>query len=60
MLLLGIIGGIGGFYATKSLWGDAALYDFGGCSCDNCDDQKCLVGSEMRTVIAKRIGNDEN
>lgn len=56
MLLLGLIGGIGGFYVTKSIGGDAALYDFGGCSCDDCEDQKCSVGSKMRTVIAQQIG----
>ena len=58
MLLLGLIGGIGGFYATQSIWGDAALYDFSGCSCDDCDNQKCSIDSEMRTVLAKQINSD--
>lgn len=52
MLLLGLIGGIAGFYGTKSIGGDASLYDFSGCSCDDCDNQKCSVGSKMCTVIA--------
>jgi len=61
MLLLGLIGGIGGFYATQSIVGKAGLYDFGGCSCDDCDGKnKCSVGSKTRTVLAKQLGNDEN
>jgi len=61
MLLLGLIGGIGGFYATQSISGKAGLYDFGGCSCDDCDGKnKCSVGSKTRTVLAKKLGNDEN
>lgn len=57
MLLLGLIGGIGGFYATQSIVGKAGLYDFGGCSCDDCDGKnKCSVGSKTRTVLAKQLG----
>jgi hypothetical protein len=56
MLLLGIFGGIGGFYATRSILGKAGLYDFSGCSCDDCDGQtKCAAGSKTRTVLAKQI-----
>ena len=56
MLLLGIFGGIGGFYATRSILGKAGLYDFNGCSCDDCDGQtKCAVGSKTRTVLAKQL-----
>jgi hypothetical protein len=56
MLLLGIFGGIGGFYATRSILGKAGLYDFSGCSCDDCDGKnKCSVGSKTRTVLAKQI-----
>lgn len=58
MLLLGLIGGIGGFYATQSIVGKAGLYDFGGCSCDDCDGKsKCSVGSKTRTVLAKQMVN---
>lgn len=58
MMLLGIFGGIGGFYATQSILGKAGLYDFGGCSCDDCDGKtKCSVGSKTRTVLAKQIGS---
>lgn len=58
MLLLGIFGGIGGFYATRSILGKAGLYDFSGCSCDDCDGQpKCAAGSKTRTVLAKQIGS---
>ena len=31
MMLFGILGGIGGYYATYSIGGNAALYDFSGC-----------------------------
>lgn len=58
MLLLGLIGGIGGFYATQSIAGKAGLYDFSGCSCDDCDGKsKCSVGSKTRTVLAKQMVN---
>jgi hypothetical protein len=55
MLLLGVFGGIGGFYATRSILGKAGLYDFNGCSCDDCDGNKCSVGSKTRTVLAKQL-----
>ena len=61
MLLMGLIGGIGGFYATKSIIGKAGLYDFSGCSCDDCDGKsKCSVGSKTRTVLAKQMVNPSN
>lgn len=59
MLLMGLIGGIGGFYATQSIMGNAGLYDFSGCSCDDCDNQKCSVGSKTRTVLAKQMANTD-
>jgi hypothetical protein len=56
MMLLGIIGGIGGFYATRSIGGEAALYDFGGCSCDDCSaKEKCSAGSKTQTIMARQI-----
>lgn len=58
MLLMGLIGGIGGFYATQNIIGKPGLYDFSGCSCDDCDGKsKCSVGSKTRTVLAKQIVN---
>jgi len=57
IVLLGIIGGISGFYVTKFTWGNGALYDFGGCSCDDCNNSKCSVGSKTRTVMAKQISS---
>ena len=57
IVLLGIIGGISGFYVTKFTWGNGALYDFGGCSCDDCNDSKCSVGSKTRTVMARQISS---
>jgi hypothetical protein len=56
-VLLGIIGGISGFYVTKFTWGNGALYDLGGCSCDDCNNSKCSVGSKTRTVMAKQISS---
>jgi hypothetical protein len=58
MMLLGIAGGIGGFYITLSLGGKESLYDFGGCSCGNCSaaaQRKCAVGSKTQTILAKQI-----
>jgi hypothetical protein len=52
--LAGVAFGIGGFYLTLSVGGKAALYDFSGCSCDDCDS-KCPVGSKTQMVMAKQI-----
>ena len=54
MMLLGIVGGIGGYYATQSIGGNAALYDFSGCSCDDCNG-KCQVGSKGQVIMAKKL-----
>jgi hypothetical protein len=53
LMLFGVVGGIGGYYATYSL-DEGALYDFSGCSCDDCDS-KCAIGSKTQTVMAKRL-----
>jgi hypothetical protein len=52
--LAGVAFGIGGFYITLSVGGKAALYDFSGCSCDECVS-KCPVGSKTQMVLAKQI-----
>ena len=52
--LAGVAFGIGGFYLTLNVGGKAALYDFSGCSCDDCDG-KCPVGSKTQMVLAKKI-----
>jgi len=54
MMLFGIVGGIGGYYATQSIGGNAALYDFSGCSCDDCNG-KCQVGSKGQVIVAKKL-----
>ena len=54
MMLFGTLGGIGGYYAAYSLGGNAALYDFSGCSCDDCGN-KCAIGSHHQTIMAKRL-----
>jgi hypothetical protein len=53
LMLFGIVGGIGGYYTTYSL-SKGAIYDFSGCSCDDCVN-KCAIGSQTRTVMAKRL-----
>ena len=58
-VLAGIVFGIGGFYLTMSLGGKAALYDFSGCSCDECVS-KCPVGSKTQMVLAKQITPTSN
>ena len=50
----GVAFGIGGFYLTLNLGKKAALYDFSGCSCDDCDS-KCPVGAKTQMVLAKQI-----
>jgi hypothetical protein len=60
MMLLGVIGGIGGFYATQS-FGNGALYDFAGCSCDNSSGkQKCSAGSKPATLMLKQLATPAN
>ena len=54
IMLLGIIGGIGGYYATKSIGGGAALYDFSGCSCDDCNG-KCKISSKGEVILAQKL-----
>ena len=61
MLLLGLCGGIGGYYATRNIFGEAGLYNFSGCSCDDCHGKnKCSVGSKTRTVLARQISSVTN
>jgi hypothetical protein len=52
--LAGMAFGIGGFYMTMSVGGKAALYDFSGCSCDDCAS-KCPVSAKSQMIIAKQI-----
>jgi hypothetical protein len=56
LLLLGLTGGIGMFYIIKLNWGNGALYDFGGCSCDNCNGGNCSVGC-AKTFMAKQVSS---
>ena len=58
MMLMGIAGGIAGYYATQSISDGAALYDFSGCSCDNCtSNQKCSSNSKTRTIMARQLAD---
>lgn len=55
MMLLGGIGGIGGFYAWRTM-GEEWLYDFDGCSCEACyAKEKCSAGSKVQTIIAAPV-----
>jgi hypothetical protein len=61
MMLMGVIGGIGGFYATQSIGGNGALYDFSGCSCDDCAaKQKCSINSKPRSIMLKQLSTPAN
>jgi hypothetical protein len=56
MMLMGIAGGIAGYYATQSFDNGAALYDFSGCSCDNCtSNKKCSTKSKPQTMMVKQM-----
>jgi len=54
MILMGVVGGIAGYYMTKSIGGPGAVYDLSVCSCDDCAD-KCSIGSKPQIVIAKQL-----
>ena len=55
MTLMGIAGGIAGYYATHSI-NSTALYDFSGCSCDNCtSNQKCSPNSKPKSLMLKQM-----
>lgn len=56
MTLMGIAGGIAGYYATQSFDNGAALYDFSGCSCDNCtSNKKCSPNSKPKSLMLKPL-----
>lgn len=56
MILMGVVGGIAGYYMTKSIGGPGAVYDLSVCSCDDCAS-KCSVGSKTQMVLAKQINS---
>jgi hypothetical protein len=51
-ILLSALAGVGGVYATESIGGTAYLYDFKGCSCDDCSASKNICNSQ--TVILRQ------
>ena len=57
--LAGVAFGIGGFYITLNVGGKAALYDFSGCSCDECVG-KCPIGGKTEMILAKQISETRN
>lgn len=54
-ILLSALAGVGGVYATESIGGTAYLYDFKGCSCDDCTNanQDSPYG-EKKTLMLRR------
>lgn len=54
MILLGVVGGIAGYYMTMSIGGPGAVYDLSVCSCDDCAD-KCSIGCKTQIVLAKQL-----
>jgi len=59
-LLASALAGVGGVYAAESLFGSRGLYDFKGCSCDDCaNTNQCLApnntGNRGTQVLARRV-----
>jgi multisubunit Na+/H+ antiporter MnhC subunit len=59
-LLASALAGVGGVYATESLFGSRGLYDFKGCSCDDCaNTNQCLApnntGNSGTKILARRV-----
>jgi hypothetical protein len=50
-ILLSALAGVGGVYATESIGGAAYLYDFKGCSCDECSASQ---SGASRTLLLRR------
>ena len=55
IILTSMIGGILGVFIVRSL-SKSALYDFKGCSCDDCAD-KCKSGAQT-TLVMKKIASE--
>ena len=56
-ILLSALAGVGGVYATESIGGTAYLYDFKGCSCDDCASSNTSICDDNNVVMLKQISN---
>jgi hypothetical protein len=54
---LSALAGVGGVYATESMWGNAYLYDFKGCSCDDCASSNKSICDNNKVVMLKKKTN---
>lgn len=53
-ILLSALAGVGGVYATESIGGTAYLYDFKGCSCDDCASSNNSICDNNNMVMLKK------
>jgi len=56
-ILLSALAGVGGVYATESIGGTAYLYDFKGCSCDDCASSNTSICDNNNMVMLKKKTN---
>jgi hypothetical protein len=56
-ILLSALAGVGGVYATESIGGTAYLYDFKGCSCDDCASSNTSICDNNKVVMLKKKTN---
>lgn len=56
-ILLSALAGVGGVYATESIGGTAYLYDFEGCSCDDCASSNKSICDNNKVVMLKKKTN---
>jgi hypothetical protein len=59
-MLASVLAGFGGVYATQALSGSRGVYDFKGCSCDDCATtnqcpNKNAQGGNSAKILARRI-----
>jgi hypothetical protein len=59
-MLASVLAGFGGVYATEAIFGSRGLYDFKGCSCDNCaTTNQCPNSSngnkQNKQVLMRRV-----
>jgi hypothetical protein len=58
--LLSLACGIGGVFVAQSLGGKAVLYDFKGCSCDDCASANTCPSGSKPTFLMKKISNTQS
>jgi hypothetical protein len=58
--LLSLACGIGGVFVAQSLGGKAVLYDFKGCSCDDCASANTCPSGSKSTFLMRKISNTQS